>query len=229
MDYSPLQISFKVALTATLFTFFLGLYAAHRVAKMKRLKGFIDGIFTLPMVLPPTVVGFFLLIIFGKNGLLGQLLSSVGASVVFTWQGAVIAAAVVSFPLMYRTARGAFEQMDRSLIYAARTLGMSEVKIFWRVILPNCWPGVASGTILAFARALGEFGATAMLAGNIPGKTQTMSLAIYSAVAGNNREKAYTWVIIIMAISFLSMYIMNLLTGLGERGGTRRRRKSDGA
>ena len=227
MDYAPLHISMKVALTATLFTFFIGIYTAHKVANMGRLKGLVDGIFTLPMVLPPTVIGFFLLLIFGKNGLLGQFLATVGASVVFTWQGAVIAAAVVSFPLMYRTARGAFEQMDRTLIYAARTLGMGEAQIFWRIILPNSWPGVASGTVLTFARALGEFGATSMLAGNIPGRTQTMSLAIYSAVSGNNREKAYMWVAIIMAISFATMFIMNLLTGYNPAG-RRGRRRADG-
>lgn len=217
MNLSPLQISIKVALFATFFTFFLGIWAAHGVAKMKRFKGFVDGIFTLPMVLPPTVVGFFLLLIFGKNGLLGKFLASINASVVFTWYGAVIAATVVSFPLMYRTARGAFEQMDQNLIYAGRTLGMGEAKIFWRIILPNSWRGVASGTILAFARALGEFGATSMLAGNIPGRTQTMSLAIYSAVAGNNREKAYAWVAVIMAISFVTMFLMNLLTDYQSR------------
>lgn len=220
MDLSPLKISMKVALLATFFTFFLGVYAAHRVSKMKLLRGLVDGIFTLPMVLPPTVVGFFLLLLFGKNGLFGQILASIGASVVFTWYGAVIAATVVSFPLMYRTALGAFEQMDRNLVYAGRTLGMGEIKIFWRIILPNSWPGIVSGTILAFARALGEFGATAMLAGNIPGKTQTMSLAIYSAVAGNNREKAYAWVAVIMCISIASMLIMNLVASRQKRRGT---------
>ncbi len=217
MDISPLYISLKVAAVATVFTFFLGLFAAWRVAKGRRFKGFIDGLFTLPMVLPPTVVGFFLLMLFGKNGLLGQTLESLAISVVFTWQGAAIAAAVVSFPLMYRAARGAFEQMDQTLIFAARTLGMPEREIFWRVILPACWPGVAAGTVLSFARALGEFGATAMLAGNIPGKTQTMSLAIYSAVQGNNREKAYLWVVIIMIISFVSLILMNRFAG-DQRG-----------
>jgi molybdate transport system permease protein len=217
MDLSPLFLSFKVALPATFFTFFLGILAAAKVVKLKRLKGVLDGIFTLPMVLPPTVVGFFLLLLFGKNGFLGQFLSQIGWSVVFTWQGAVIAASVVSFPLMYRTARGAFEQMDQTLIYAARTLGFSEAKIFWKIILPSCWPGIAAGSILAFARALGEFGATAMLAGNIPGRTQTMSLAIYSAVQGNNRERAYYWVAIIMAISFLTILLMNYLTGYQDR------------
>lgn len=217
MNLSPLFISFKVALPATFFTFFLGILAAAKVVKLKRFRGILDGFFTLPMVLPPTVVGFFLLLLFGKNSFLGQFLFQIGWSVVFTWQGAVIAASVVSFPLMYRTARGAFEQMDQTLIYAARTLGFSETKIFWKIILPSCWPGVAAGSILAFARALGEFGATTMLAGNIPGKTQTMSLAIYSAVQGNNRERAYYWVAIIMAISFLTILLMNYLTSYQER------------
>lgn len=217
MDLSPLYISMKVALIATVLTFFLGLYAACKVVKKRRFRGLMDGLFTLPMVLPPTVVGFFLLLLFGKNGLLGQTLERLALTVVFTWEGAVIAAAVVSFPLMYRTARGAFEQMDQTLIYAARTLGIPERRIFWKIILPSCWPGIAAGTVLAFARALGEFGATAMLAGNIPGRTQTMSLAIYSAVQGNDREKAYLWVAIIMAISFVTLMLMNYWTGYQER------------
>ena len=217
MDLSPLYISMKVALTATVLTFFLGLFAAWKVVKLRRFKGLIDGLFTLPMVLPPTVVGFFLLLLFGKNGLLGQTLEKLALTVVFTWEGAVIASAVVSFPLMYRTARGAFEQMDQTLVYAARTLGIPELRIFFSIILPSCWPGVAAGTVLAFARALGEFGATTMLAGNIPGRTQTMSLAIYSAVQGNNRERAYLWVAIIMAISFLMLMLMNYWAGYQER------------
>ncbi len=217
MDLSPLYISMKVALTATVLTFFLGLFAAWKVVKLRRFQGLIDGLFTLPMVLPPTVVGFFLLLLFGKNGLLGQTLEKLALTVVFTWEGAVIASAVVAFPLMYRTARGAFEQMDQTLIYAARTLGIPERRIFWKIILPSCWPGVAAGTVLAFARALGEFGATTMLAGNIPGRTQTMSLAIYSAVQGNDREKAYLWVVIIMAISFVTLMLMNYWTGYQER------------
>ncbi len=217
MDLSPLYISMKVALTATALTFFLGLFAAWKVVKLRRFRGLIDGLFTLPMVLPPTVIGFFLLLLFGKNGLLGQTLEKLALTVVFTWEGAVIAAAVVSFPLMYRTARGAFEQMDQTLIYAARTLGMPEHRIFFSIVLPGCWPGVAAGTALSFARALGEFGATAMLAGNIPGRTQTMSLAIYSAVQGNNREKAYLWVAIILAISFFTLILMNYWAGYQER------------
>jgi molybdate transport system permease protein len=200
-------------------TFFLGIVAARLVLKLNRLKGLADGLFTLPLVLPPTVVGFFLLLLFGKNGLFGQTLAALGWSLVFTWQGAVIAATVVSFPLMYRAARGAFEQMDENLIYAARTLGASESWIFLRVMLPVCWPGVAAGTILAFARALGEFGATTMLAGNIPGRTQTMSLAVYTAVSNNNRTVAYKWVLVIMVISFLSIYLMNRWSGYRGKAG----------
>ena len=141
MDFSPLWISLKVAVCATVFTFFLGLLSARLVLSLRAGKALIDGIFSLPMVLPPTVVGFFLLIIFGKNSLLGGLLLKMGISVLFTWQGAVIAAVVVSFPIMYRTARGALEQVDVNLIYAARTLGMSETKIFFRIQLPAAWPG----------------------------------------------------------------------------------------
>lgn len=217
MDLSPLFLSLKISFTATIITFFSGILSAYLVSKMKRFQGVIDGIFTLPLVLPPTVAGFFLLLIFGKNGMLGQILSDLGMSVVFTWQGAMIASAVVSFPLMYRTARGAFEQMDITLVHVGRTLGLSEFTIFRKIILPSCWPGVAAGTVLAFARALGEFGATTMLAGNIPGKTQTMALAVYSAVASGNREKAYTWVGVIMVISFVSILLMNLFSGYQSR------------
>lgn len=197
---------------------FLGLLSARLVLSLRAGKALIDGIFSLPMVLPPTVVGFFLLIIFGKNSLLGGLLLKMGISVLFTWQGAVIAAVVVSFPIMYRTARGALEQVDVNLIYAARTLGMSETK-FFRIQLPAAWPGVAAATILAFARAMGEFGATIMLAGNIPGKTQTMSVAIYTAVQSGDRSLAYYWVAIIMGISFFTIFLMNYWMGYQERRG----------
>lgn len=219
MDFSPLWISLKVAVCATVFTFFLGLFSARLVISLRSGKALIDGIFSLPMVLPPTVVGFFLLIIFGKNGLLGGLLLKMGISVLFTWQGAVIAAVVVSFPIMYRTARGALEQVDVNLIYAARTLGMSGAKIFFRIQLPAAWPGVAAATILAFARAMGEFGATIMLAGNIPGRTQTMSVAIYTAVQSGDRSLAYYWVAIIMGISFFTIFLMNYWMGYQERRG----------
>lgn len=212
MDYSPLWISVKVAVCATVFTFFLGLIAARWVLSLKKVRFVIDGIFSLPMVLPPTVVGFFLLILFGKNSFLGSTLMKLGMNVLFTWQGAVVAAVVVSFPIMYRTALGAFEQVDENLLHAARTLGMTETEIFFRVLLPVSAPGVAAATILAFARALGEFGATIMLAGNIPGKTQTMSIAIYTAMQSGNRDLAYRWVAVIMAISFTTVFLMNYWT-----------------
>ncbi|MEX1307694.1 MAG: molybdate ABC transporter permease subunit, partial [Eubacteriales bacterium] len=175
MDVTPLILSLKVAFLATLFTFILGILAARLTVKMRKGKGFVDGLFTLPLVLPPTMVGFFLLVIFGKNGPFGAFLASLGVSVVFTWTGAVIASTVVAFPLMYRTARGAFEQLDENLLHAGRTLGMSELALFLRVMLPNSIPSIMAGAVLAFARALGEFGATIMLAGNIPGRTQTVS------------------------------------------------------
>ena len=209
-DLSPLWISFKVAFFATLITFVLGIAAARLVISMKRGKSLVDGLFSLPMVLPPTVVGFFLLMIFGKNSLIGGALASAGFSVLFTWQGAVIAAAAVSFPIMYRTCRGALEQVDRNIADAARTLGMSEGKIFFKIMIPMARPGIAAATILSFARALGEFGATMMLAGNMPGKTQTMSIAIYTAMQGGDREKAYIWVAIVMAISLAVILLMNL-------------------
>lgn len=213
MDLSPLWISLKVAFVATIFTFLLGLLAARLVLSLGKFKSVVDGILSLPMVLPPTVVGFFLLIIFGKNSPLGQMLISIGVNVLFTWQGAVIAAVVVSFPIMYRTARGALEQVDINLVHAARTLGMNEWEIFTKVMLPASWPGVAAATILAFSRAMGEFGATVMIAGNIPGRTQTMSIAIYTAMQGGDRTLAYLWVAIIMGISFVTIVLMNWLTG----------------
>lgn len=216
MDYTPLWISVKVAVTATVFTFFLGLAAARLVLSLGRWKGVVDGLFSLPMVLPPTVVGFFLLLLFGRNSALGKLLEQFGTTVIFTWQGAVIAAVTVAFPIMYRTARGALEQVDVNLVYAARTLGMSELRIFFRILLPMARPGIMAAVILAFARALGEFGATIMIAGNIPGRTQTMSVAVYTAMQSGNRELAFRWVAVIMLISFTSMFLMNYTV---ERGG----------
>ena len=210
MDLSPLWLSLRVAFLATLITFCLGLLAARMVAGMRHGRGIVDGLFTLPLVLPPTVVGFFLLLIFGKNGFIGNLLIQIGAPVIFTWGGAVIASMVVSFPLMYRTARGAFEQLDQNLLAAGRTLGMSEWTLFFKVMLPNSIPSVMAGTVLAFARALGEFGATIMIAGNIPGRTQTVSVAIYSAVQGGNWDLAYSWMLIIVSISFATIVLMNV-------------------
>ena len=209
MDFSPLFISLKTALLATVITFFLGLFAAQWVGKIKHGKGIVDGIFTLPMVLPPTVVGFFLILIFGNNSLIGILLSKINITIMFSWTATVISACVVSFPLMYRTTRGAFEQIDMDMVYAARTLGMSERKIFWNIILPISWPGVAAGTILSFARALGEFGATIMIAGNVPGRTQTISTAIYTAVQSGDRTTAYQWTGVIVVISFTTIILLN--------------------
>lgn len=218
MDYTPLWISVKVAVTATVFTFFLGILAARLVLCLGRWKGVVDGIFSLPMVLPPTVVGFFLLLLFGKNSGLGKFLEKCGATVIFTWQGAVIAAVAVSFPIMYRAALGALEQVDHNLIHAARTLGMSETAIFFRIYLPVARPGIVAAVILAFARALGEFGATIMIAGNIPGRTQTMSVAVYTAMQSGNRTLAYRWVAVIMAISFATMFLMNYTAARGGKG-----------
>lgn len=222
MDYSPLWLSLKVAFIATIFTFILGILAAWLTVKLKRGKGIVDGLFTLPLVLPPTIIGFFLLIIFGKNSFVGQFLSDIGAPVVFTWVGAVIASAVVAFPLMYRTARGAFEQLDQNLLNAGRTLGMTEWTLFMKIMLPNSIPSIMAGAVLAFARALGEFGATIMLAGNIPGRTQTVSVAIYTAVQAGNWDLAYKWMLIIVGISFVTIIAMNAWT----RNASRFRRES---
>jgi len=218
MDYSPLIVSLKTAFIATIIIFFTGIYAAYFVVKLKKFKGIIDGIFTLPLVLPPTVIGFFLLLILGRNSFFGQFLLNFNITIVFSWTATVISATVVAFPLMYRTARGAFEQIDSNLIYAARTLGMSESKIFWRIIIPNAWSGIAAGTILSFARALGEFGATIMIAGNIRGKTQTMSTAVYSAVQAGDNQSAFKWVAIILIISFSTIITMNHWTNKQAKG-----------
>lgn len=209
MDFSPLYISLKTAGLATIITFILGIYAARFICKLKKYQGFIDGIIILPLVLPPTVVGFFLLLFLGKNSFIGQFLAVFDINIIFSWPATVITAVVVSFPLMYRTTRGAFEQIDKDLIFAARTLGMSEEKIFWKIILPLAKSGILAGAILSFARALGEFGATIMLAGNIPGKTQTMSTAIYSAVQANDQETAFVWAGIIIIVSLMVMVLMN--------------------
>ena len=215
MDYSPVWISARTAAISTLFCFFLGTAAAHGVCRLKsgRVKAVLDGILTMPMVLPPTIAGFFLLLLFGQKRPVGRFLASFGIRIVFNWQATVLAALVISFPLMYRSARGAFEQVDETLIFAGRTLGMSEGEIFRRIILPEALPGVLSGGILAFARGLGEFGATAMIAGNIAGKSRTLPLAVYSAVAGGNMEEAFGYVVILVIISFLAVLGMHGLAG----------------
>jgi len=208
-NFSPLFISLRVAGVATFLTFFIGLYAAHKISDFKKGKAFFDSIFTLPLILPPTVLGFFLLIIFGRNSIIGAFFQSVGVNIVFSWIGAVVASSVVAFPLMYRTSLGAFEQIDENVINSAKTLGISKLKIFWLIKVPMAKSGILAGTILAFARALGEFGATIMVAGNIPDRTQTMAVAVFSAVMAGNRELAYIWVAIILTVSVILITLMN--------------------
>jgi len=209
-DFSPLWISLKTTLTATAFTFFAGIAVAQCMMRYKgKWKNLLEGLFVLPLVLPPTVVGFCLLLIFGKNGPIGRILFSLGTSIIFSWPATVVAATVVAFPLMYQAARGAFEQIDPNIQDAARTLGANEWRIFSWITVPLAWPGIAAGTILAFARSLGEFGATLMLAGNIPGKTQTIPIAIYFAVEAGQTEKALLWVVLVIAISFGMLYLLN--------------------
>lgn len=215
LDWSPLFISIKTGIVATIFSFFLGIYAARKVVKITPgKKAIIDGILTLPMVLPPTVAGFFLLLIFSRRRPFGIFLfENFGIKVVQTWLGCIIAATVISFPLMYRNARAAMEQIDVNLIYAGRTLGMSDTEIFWKVVIPTAGPGIASGTILTFARALGEYGATSMLAGNIPGKTGTISQKIAMVIQDGDYMTAGVWVAIVMVIAFLVIFLMNLISG----------------
>lgn len=215
LDWSPLFISLKTGIVATFISFFLGIYAARKVVKTTPgKKAVIDGILTLPMVLPPTVAGFFLLLIFSKRRPFGIFLyETFDIKVVQSWLGCIIAATVIAFPLMYRNARAAFEQLDVNLIYAGRTLGMSDIRIFWKVVIPSARPGIASGTILTFARALGEYGATSMLAGNIPGKTGTISQKIAMVIQDGDYATAGVWVAIVMLIAFLVIFSMNFISG----------------
>ena len=215
LDWSPLFISLKTGIVATFISFFLGIYAARKVVKTTPgKKAVIDGILTLPMVLPPTVAGFFLLLIFSKRRLFGIFLyETFDIKVVQSWLGCIIAATVIAFPLMYRNARAAFEQLDVNLIYAGRTLGMSDIRIFWKVVIPSAGPGIASGTILTFARALGEYGATSMLAGNIPGKTGTISQKIAMVIQDGDYATAGVWVAIVILIAFLVIFSMNFISG----------------
>ncbi len=219
VDFSPFFISIKTGIAATVLAFFLGIFAARFVMNAgRKLKWVIDGIFTLPLVLPPTVAGFFLLLLFSLRRPFGKFLYfNFDIKIVQTWSGCVIAACVIAFPLMYRNTRAAFEQIDVNLIYAARTLGMSEHTIFWKIIIPAAGPGIASGTVLSFARAIGEYGATSMLAGNILGKTRTMSVAIASEVAAGNFPAAGFWVIVILILSFFIILSINIISGFGMK------------
>ncbi|MDU1455020.1 molybdate ABC transporter permease subunit [Paraclostridium sordellii] len=218
MDISPLIISIKTALTSTIITFVFGILIAYKMTCYKgKYQSFIDTVLTLPLILPPTVVGFFLLIIIGKNGPIGRLLENLDINLIFTWSATVISAAVVSFPIMYRTSRGAFEQIDEDMISAARTLGLSNKKIFLRIIIPLAYPGIISAIVLSFARALGEFGATLMIAGNIPGKTQTMPIAIFFAVESGDMNQAMLWVLIIIGIASSVIVLSNLTLNSKQR------------
>jgi molybdate transport system permease protein len=208
-DLSPVWISLATSIVATAITLILGVAAAFwRERRSGPTYAIFDGIALLPLVLPPTVVGFLLLLLFGRHGPLGQLLLRIGVSIVFSWPATVIAAAVVSFPLMYLTARAAIAQVDAPLLQAARTLGASEWRVFRRIVIPLAAPGLLAGTILSFARALGEFGATLMLAGDIPGRTETIPLAIYFAVEAGDMRRAIIWSVIDVTISLALLFAL---------------------
>jgi len=209
-DWNPFIITLETAAAATTITFFSGIALAYAVMRMHKGQGLMDALITLPLVLPPTVIGFFLLLLFGKHSAIGQFLLQFDIHLVFSWPAAVIAAVVVSLPLMYRTARGAFEQLDPNIIHAARTLGVSEWRIFWHILLPNARQGILAGLILSFTRAMGEFGATIMFAGNIPGRTQTMSTAVYTAVQANDYLLAGKWTISIVLFSLFFILALNI-------------------
>lgn len=212
MDWYPLYNSLRIATISCVLVFFAGIFAAYYVARLPRaVKGILDVILTLPMVLPPTVVGYFILLVFGAKRPLGIFLAQYGIKFVMTWYGGVLAAAVVAFPLMYRTARGAFESFDDTLAYSAQTLGLSNTYIFWRIRMPYCRQGILAGTVLAFARALGEYGATSMLIGYTPGRTATISTTVYQLWRTNDEAGAFFWVMVNLGISAAVLLIVNML------------------
>ncbi len=212
MDWYPLYNSLRIAAISCVLVFFTGIFAAYYVARLPRaVKGILDVILTLPMVLPPTVVGYFILLVFGAKRPLGIFLAQYGIKFVMTWYGGVLAAAVVAFPLMYRTARGAFESFDDTLAYSAQTLGLSNTYIFWHIRMPYCRQGILAGTVLAFARALGEYGATSMLIGYTPGRTATISTTVYQLWRTNDEAGAFFWVMVNLGISAVVLLIVNML------------------
>ena len=212
MDWYPLYNSLRIAAISCVLVFFAGIFAAYYVARLPRaVKGILDVILTLPMVLPPTVVGYFILLVFGAKRPLGIFLAQYGIKFVMTWYGGVLAAAVVAFPLMYRTARGAFESFDDTLAYSAQTLGLSNTYIFWRIRMPYCRQGILAGTVLAFARALSEYGATSMLIGYTPGRTATISTTVYQLWRTNDEAGAFFWVMVNLGISAVVLLIVNML------------------
>ena len=212
MDWYPLLNSLRIAAISCVLVFFLGIFAAYYASKLPRaVKGLLDVVLTLPMVLPPTVCGYFLVLLFGARRPLGMLLAQFGVRFVMTWYGGVLAAIVVSFPLMYRTARGAFESYDETLTYAAQTLGLSNTYIIWRIRMPACRQGILAGTVLSFARALGEYGATSMLIGYTPGRTATIATTVYQLWRTNDEAGAFFWVMVNLAISAVVLVIVNML------------------
>ena len=212
IDWYPLYNSLRIAAIACVLVFFTGIFFAYHAAKLPRaVKGILDVILTLPMVLPPTVCGYFLLLIFGVKRPVGAFLMQYGIKFVMTWYGGVLAAAVVAFPLMYRTARGAFESFGQNLAYAGQTLGLSNTYIFWRIRMPACRQGILAGTVLAFARALGEYGATSMLIGYTPGRTATISTTVYQLWRTDDERGAMFWVMVNLAISTVVLLTVNML------------------
>lgn len=222
MDWYPLLNSLRIAGISSVLVFFAGIAAAYYAARLPGLvKGALDVLLTLPMVLPPTVVGYLLLLLFGSRRPLGMALEQLGIKFVMNWYGGVLAAAVVAFPLMYRTARGAFEAFDETLAQAGQTLGLSNTWIFWRIRMPACRQGIIAGVVLAFARALGEYGATSMLIGYTPGRTATISTTVYQMWRTGNDQEAFFWVMVNLAISAAVLLTVNLLER-GQREGRRR-------
>ena len=220
MDWYPLWNSLRIAFFSCVIVFFLGIFAAYYVAKMPRvIKGILDVIFTLPMVLPPTVCGYFLLILLGPKWPLGMFLSKFGIRFAMTWYGGIVASAVVAFPLMYRTARGAFESFDQNLAYSGQTLGLSNTYIFWRIRMPACRQGILAGTVLAFARALGEYGATSMLIGYVPGRTATISTTVYQLWRTDQDAESFQWVMVNLAISTVILLAVNMLERKNRKAG----------
>ena len=213
MDWYPLWNSMRIAAISCVIVFFTGIFAAYYVARLNRIvKGILDVVLTLPMVLPPTVVGYFLLLIFGPKHPVGELfLDLFNVKLVMTWYSGILAAVVVSFPLMYRTARGAFESFDMTLAYSGQTLGLSNTYIFWHIRMPSCRQGILAGTVLAFARALGEYGATSMVAGYTPGRTATISTTVYQLWRTNDEVLAFKWVLVNLGISAVVLLVVNLL------------------
>lgn len=218
MDLYPLFNSIRIALFSCIIVFFTGIFSAYYIAKLpKAVKGILDVVLTLPMVLPPTVCGYFLLVLLGPKRPLGMFLAQFGIQFAMTWYGAIVASAVVAFPLMYRTARGAFESFDENLKYSGQTLGLSNTYIFWRIQMPACKQGIIAGTVLAFARALGEYGATSMLVGYVPGRTATISTTVYQLWRTNDEAGALFWVIVNLIISTVVLLIVNMLERTKER------------